>query len=150
MLKKLQYPLPEVAAEWSQITDRHFSENDILKIAADALLPYVLKSQGIKLTNQQMLQHPALNLHFYSATQIAIKNENGQPDGAFMGRLFIDADHVAKIIKDGYVDVLVGYDTDTMQVFHFAKPVKVAKDDLVVTAENKALFEARYLGMHHD
>jgi len=151
MLEKLHFTLPEVAAEWSQFADRNITENDILTIAAYTLVPYVLLSKDIKVTHQQEQKHPSLSLHFYTSSPLPIKNANGHPYSEFIGRLFVDADHVLKILENGHVDVLVGCDTDTMCVFHFVNPVKVTKNDLVVTSENKALFEARYLGVrNHD
>ena len=150
MLPKLHFKLAEVAADWSQLAGCVITENDILSIAADSLLPYVLLNQGVNLTYVQELQHPTLSLHFFTSSPIPIESENDQIAGEFIGRLFVDADQISKVIKNGFIKIFVGYDTDTMRVFYFVNPVKVYKRDLILTAENKMQFEARYFGVQHD
>lgn len=145
MLKKLHFTLIEVAIDWSTLTGRKITDDDILRIAADTGLPFVLQAQGVKLSLDQAMQHPSLPLHYYTSQPISLKNENGELTGTFFGRVFIDADQIVRVIKYGYVMLNVGYDTDTMQVLHFAKPVKVRRGDLVVTTESKAEFERKFL-----
>jgi hypothetical protein len=145
MLHKLQFTLPEVATEWSQLTGCTLTETDLLRIAADSLLPYVLLSQGIKLSAEELRRHPSIALHFYTSAPIQLKATCVQLSREFVGRVFIDVGHVARIIKHGYVMLDIGYDTDTLQILHFVHPLKIRRGDLVVTAANKTAFETEFL-----
>jgi hypothetical protein len=145
MLHKLQFTLPEVAAEWSHLTGRTITEINILQIAAHSLLPHVLLAQGVKLNAKQERQHPRIALHFYTSAPIQLKATCVQSSREFVGRIFIDVGQVVRIIKHGYVMLDVGHDTDTLEILHFVHSLKIRRGDLVVTAANKAAFEAEFL-----
>lgn len=147
MLKPLHYNLLAVAEDWTAITGRNFTVDEILNIAADSLLPSDLQLQGVKLRDDEESNHPKLKLHFHINFSVPTQNENGEPCGEFSGRIFIDAAQIKRIITHGFVMLSDGHDTDAMQVLHFASPVKVRRGDLIVTAANKDEFERNYLGV---
>ncbi len=147
MLNKLHYTIPEVATEWSTLTGRRITEDDILRIASDTGLPWVLMAQGVKLSFDELMQHPSLSLHAYIRKTVEINDGNDMPNTSFSGRIFIDCDQVALIINQGFVILDIGHDIDNMRVLRFAKPLKLQLDDLVITAANKTKFEALFSGV---
>jgi hypothetical protein len=151
-LKKIQYSLAEVAKEWSELTGKNITVDELLQIASDTLLPFFLSFKGVQDARNQGINHPVLEIcaYIYQPLEVAAiyrKNEAAEdnPPERYIGRLFLRPDHIFTLKNKGSVSIKEAVDTDSISLYRFTELVDISKDMLVITSSEKIKFEEKYL-----
>ena len=154
ILKKLQYTLPEIAKEWSELTGKTITVDELLQIASDSLLSFFLPSETVQNARNQGVNQPILEICAYISKPLEVvaiyrKNEETEhnPPARYVGRLFLRPDHIFKLHDKGELSINEAVDTDSMFVYRFSEWVSVSKDMLVITSAEKQKFEEKYLNL---
>ena len=152
-LLKLDYTLPEIAKEWSVLTNQELTEDDIFRIGIDSEFAFFLPLDAKNEIGSGLKPYPALCVacRIYEDAEIERVFDNKtrkfiEPEAyTFVGRVFVPAG-LLRNLKDGKTTHMSkSIDVDRDQQVYFKEKVEIKKQDLVITIAEKKRFEVEYL-----